>query len=353
MNRHCKQQLQKFGLTQADITHVCIAPTLYPLLQYLLLVDDNIAFQHTFYFVNEVIPENARCKLPCKCYNYFGKSITQKWNRRLQKLRMRFFRYIDFPFLKSAEIFAYDLPPGGLLVGNRPYILLPDAPNCLTLNAQYTSAAYIRMQEHANTLFGRIQKIIFGDIFVHYLGYNSQCKAIFMTEENIAPVLEGKEFRINSLESMWACASPQKKDFILNLFDVTRKDILILNSRPNLFFSQPLLKDCGLMDIEYANILTQLFSNYPPDSIIIKTHPRDQFDYAKYFPNIIVFSKPISSQLLNFMGVKPQKIITISSTAIEGFPESIECDYYGNKVHPKIEHCLGKDFKPIRIVNFK
>ena len=109
MNRHCTQQLQKFGLTQADITHVCIAPNLFPFLQYLLLMDDDIIFNHTYYFVNELVPEEARNKIPCSCFEYYGKSFSQKLQRRINKIKLRFLKYIDYPFLNTAEIYAYDI----------------------------------------------------------------------------------------------------------------------------------------------------------------------------------------------------------------------------------------------------
>lgn len=353
MNKQCKQQLEKFGMELEDVTHVCIAPTLYPLLQYMLLMDDDIAFRHTFYFVNELIPEKARQKFPCECYNYFGKSTAQKFNRRWHKFRIRFFKYVDYPFLKTAEFFGNDIPYGSLFIGKSSYNLLPDAPNCMTLNSQYDSAEYIRMQNHANSLVGKLQHMVFGDLFVHYFGYNSQCKAVFMTEVNSSPALEGKTVHVRSLSLMWEDASETKKNFIMRLFEITNDDIMLLNSRPNLFFSQPLVKDCGLTETEYTDTLAKIFKNYPPNSIIIKTHPRDEFDYAKHFPNISVFTKPISSQLLVLMGVVPQKIITITSTAIEGFPELVECDYYGSQVHPKIERFFGGEFKPTRAVNYK
>ena len=353
MNKHCRQQLEKYGMKVEDVTHVCIAPTLYPLLQYLLLMDDDIVFRHTFYFVNELIPENVRSHIPCHCFNYFGKEAKHKLYRRVAKLKLRFFKYVDFPFLKTAEIFAYDLPYGSLCIGNRKYNLLPDAPNCLTLNSQYDSAEYIRMQNHANSLMGKLQCILFGDLFVHYLGHNSQCKAVFMTEENTTPVIEGKDVHIRPLPSMWDNASEGKRGFVMGLFDITSDDITLLNSRPNLFFSQPFINDCGLTEAEYVGVLAEIFNNYPTGSVIIKTHPRDNFAYTKHFPDILVFSKPISSQLLVLMGVIPQRIITITSTAIEGFPENVECDYYGIHIHPKIEQYFGENYKPTRAVNKK
>jgi hypothetical protein len=350
-NKVIKSKDGKIEVRYDEVTHVCIAPSLYPLLQYLLLLDDGIIFHQTCYFVNEVIPENVRKQLPCVYNNYFGKKFSQKVLRRLTKLRLRFFKYWDYPFLKSADIYALDIPYLSLCIGNRSYSSLSDAPNWLTLNMQKSSAEYLRQQKHSNSIIGKIQSLVFGNLFVHYLGDNQQCKAFYLTEENSSFILKGKDVHVQSLASLYSKATEKKKQFIMGLFDISRNEIEFLNSRPNLFFSQPLMNDCGLTEEEYVDVLTKIFHHYPSKSIIIKTHPRDNFDYTKHFPEMIVFSKPINSQLLCLMEITPQKIITVSSTAIEGFPETIECDYYGIIVHPKVEKYFGNNFKPKRKVN--
>ena len=351
MDKHCQQQLQKFGMLQADITHVCIAPGLFPLLQYLLVMDDDVAFNHTYYFVCEIIPEEMREQLPCSCFDYYGKSLTQKIRRRCDKIKLRLCKYLEYPFLRNAELFAYDIPYLSLCIGERPYSLLSDAPNWLNLHMQPTSEVYRLQQQKASSLVGRIQRWFYGDLFVHHFGNNMQCRAVYLTEENSSPIMEGKQVFVQSLDTLYNKSSEKKRQFIKKLFNIQEEDIALLNQYSNLFFSQPLLKDCGLTEDEYVKILQKIFKNYPEGSIIIKTHPRDTFDYKKFFPKVVVFSKSINSQLLYLMGVRPQRIITVSSTAIEGFPEAIECDYYGNSIHPKIEAYLGNNFRSSRKVN--
>ena len=314
-------------------------------------MDDEIVFNHTYYFVNETIPEIARQKIPCSCFDYYSKSFIQKLRRRLQKIRLRLCKYQDYPFLKTAELFAYDLPFLSLCIGNHSYSSLSDAPNWLTVT-QPGSANYIRRQKKANSLLGKIQSVVFGDIFVHYLGNNKQCKAFYLTEKNTSPVLEGKSVYIHTLESMYENSSVKKRQFLVDMFGITREEINLFSKHPNLFFSQPFLHDCDITEEEYIELLQKIFRKYPKESIIIKTHPRDDFDYAKYFPELAVFSKSISSQFLYMIGVRPHKLITIASTAIEGFPESIECDYYGTSIHPKVEKLMGKNIVPGRKVNF-
>ena len=200
MERYCKLQLQKFRLEQADITHVCIAPNLYPLLQYLLLMDDDVVFNHTYYFINEVIPEKVCEELPCSCYEHYGKSFGQKLYRWYLKIRLRFFKYIDYPFLKTAELYAYDMPFLSLCIGNRSYSLLSDAPNWMTLNVQLNSPIFQGQQKKATSFWGKIQRLVLGDVFVNYWGNNKQCKAVYLTEKNVTPILDDKTVFIQSLE---------------------------------------------------------------------------------------------------------------------------------------------------------
>ena len=351
MNRYCHQQLDKFGMKVDDITHVCIAHNFFPLLQYLLLMPDDIISHHTYYFVNEKIPASIRDYIPCSSFvdgeTSFFRSIEKRWN----KLSFRFLKYFNYPFLKKAEIFAYDMPYFNILIGKREYRLLADAPNWLTLNMQEHSIEYNRQLKRASSLLGKCQKILYGNIFINYFGRNNQCKVVYLTEENHSPILNNKTVIINSLDNLWAAASKEKQTYVKKIFGISDEDIDILNSRPIIFFSQPLIDDCGLTAEENLILHNRIFSNYLHSNIIIKTHPRDTFDYQKYFPDIIVYNKKVNSQLLLLVGIQPQKIVTICSTAIETFPEVISCDYYGTSVHPKILKYLGSQYLPKRKVN--
>ena len=83
----------------------------------------------------------------------------------------------------------------------------------------------------------------------------------------------------------------------------------------------------------------------------VKAFSGDLCEELKYFPDVELFTKPVNSQLLYIFGLLPQRIFTICSSAIEGFPDSIECDYYGIHVHPKIENFFGNKYRPFRKVN--
>ena len=351
MNKHCKQQLEKFGMKTEDVTHVCVASNLYPFIQYYLLMNDDTVFHHTYYFFNDTIPNNIQLHFPCSLYKYINKSIKDKILKRIHKIQLRYFKYSQFPFLQSAEIYAYDIPYLNLCIGKRPYKLLADGPNYLTLLTQEDSQERIRNEKYANSLFGKIKGFFFGDLYIHFHGNNSQCQTILLTEENTSPVLNGKEVQIQPLNTLYESSSKEKQSFLKKVLNISDTDIDFFKSRPNLFFSQPMIKDCGLTDTEYIEVIKRIFAHYPSHSIMIKTHQRDTFDYKKHFPDVELFSKPVNSQLLYIFGMLPKRIFTICSSAIEGFPDSIECDYYGIHVHPKIENFFGNKYRPFRKVN--
>ena len=335
-----------------DITHVCVAPSLFPLLQYLLLVDEDIARKHTFYFFNDVIPISIRNRFVCTCYiRQEDTSIFVAIKKRIHKLLIALFRTWKYPFLKKARIYAFDIPNLCVYIGNRPYEMLSDAPQCFTYNMQENSEEYKRQVSHRNTISWWVQKLIYGDIYVGYYGNNKWCKLIHLTEENISPVLKEKKTLIQSLDTLWSSASESKKQFLLSLFDINQDDIELLSSKPILFFTQPLMEDCHLSKEEYKDLLQKLFSHYNPNEILIKTHPRDKFDYSKEFQGISVYAKSVNSQLLQLIGLSPQKVVTFFSSAVEAFSMA-ECDFYGTEVHPKVFAVFG-DYKLKREVNQK
>ena len=339
-------------LSEKDITHVCVAPCLYALLQYLLLLDEEITRRHTFYFFTDDIPQSTIEQLPC-CYihRYPNASITQLVYKRLRKFFIALFGRLQYPFLKTAEIYAQDIPDLCIYIGNRPYNLLADAQECFSLNMQEDSLMYQRMKRKQKSVLGHLQRWIYGDLYVGYFGNNKWCKTINLTEENTSSVLAGRDVRIHSLETMWEKASRSKRNFVMSLFGVTENDAKKLNEKPIVFFSQPMIEDCKLSEEEYRDLLERIFELYDSNLILIKTHPRDKFDYARFFPHIALFNKSVNSQFLQLMGLHPKRVITISSSAIENFPESVECDYFGAAVHPKILDFFGTSYKPQRKVN--
>ena len=137
----------------------------------------------------------------------------------------------------------------------------------------------------------------------------------------------------------------------MNIFGITRDDITLLEEKPIIFFSQPLIVDEIFVDEEYVELLKHIFSHYETSKIIIKVHPRDTFDYKKYFPELEVFSKPVNIQLLSLLNLAFEKAITIFSSAVFDLPDNIEVDWFGPDIHPNIKKYMGENCTPPRPYN--
>lgn len=337
--------------TSKDITHVCVAPSLFSFLLYQLLSDEKTAKEHTYYFV-DAVPKCAQDQLMATAFvTKNDNSIKYFIQRRLHKINIALFKTLKYPFLRKAELYAFDCPCINLYIGNRPYYFLADAPNCIAYNMQENSEEYRRIKRKSNSVFGKLQKLIYGDVYVDYYSTNKWCKALYLTEENSSPVLQNKKVIIKPLKQMWEEASESKKKYILNLFNLSLDDLQIINSKPMVFFTQPLREDCGVNDEEYADIMQRVLSRYDIHDVMIKTHPRDRFPYNKYFPDLMVFDKPANSQFLQLLGWQPERVGTFFSTAIDSFPETIECDYFGVNIHPRVKERYGEYYQPQRKVN--
>ena len=335
----------------SEITHVCVAPSMFSFLLYQLIVDEDVAKNHTYYFV-DAVPEHAKDMLMTTAFKHFVKgSVWQSICNRLYKLWISWFKTWNYPFLKNAEIYAFDSPGVNLYIGNRPYNYIEDAPGSLRYLLQENSEMYLRMIRRSNSVLGKLQRWIYGDVYINYFTTNKWCKAVYLTDVCHSPLLKGKDVYVKSLNELWAEASEVKKNYIMQLFDLSADDLRVLNSKPMVFFSQPLREDFGVTDQEYADIMQRVLSRYNVQDVLIKTHPRDKFPYNKYFPDVQVFDKPINSQLYQMVGWHPQRIGTFFSTAIDAFPESIECDYFGVDVHPHVKAFWGEHYQPSRKAN--
>ena len=85
--------------------------------------------------------------------------------------------------------------------------------------------------------------------------------------------------------------------------------------------------------------------------MIIKTHPRDTFNYQKYFPQIAVFNKPVNIQLLSLFDISIEKAITIYSSSVYELPENVKLDWFGPDIHPNIKKYTGDNCIPPRPYN--
>lgn len=326
-----------------DVQQVCICVVIYPLLQYLLLNDLEMCKHHTAYILDETIHPGIRKKLPSYTFREYPATPFYKVWRKVARSFQALTRDWNHPYLKRALIYAQDHDIPAILIGKHSYYLLQDAPNIYTMLSADACSVRLASERKASSLRGKIESMIYGAPFISHHGQNPQCKKIFLTEENTAPVLTEKECQLNPLKDLWSASSQEKKDFILHIFGVDSSDMDILKSYPVVFFTQPWLAGQLLSEEECFELHQKIFQHYDHSQLLIKTHPRDHFDYAKYFPDIAIYRKPVNVELLSLLNVSLKRAVTICSAAVYSFPESVEVDWFGPEVHPKIKAVAGAD----------
>ena len=318
---------------------VCITGTVYNLFLY-LLISTLEEYNRTFFFVGHGIPEEVRNKIDNKRFMpYTG--LTQhekKWAIIKCKLLSR----IYYPFLDNSKIFAQDhYPYMPYIVGNRKYTFIEDGPNIFSITQPTEmwkcNAQYLRSRNFWQKLKDNfVSKAIAG-----IMANNELCTEVIVTTPDYISYLDGKKFTQIDIKKLWENSSVEKKKNIMRIFDISDDDITYLSKKKNILFTQPFAVDGELTEEEQFSLYKNSLSKYNLNDVIIKTHPRDTFDYKKYFPECLVFSKPVPFQLLDLFNIRFNTAITVCSTAVTSIPYDIKIDWIGASVHPNILKNFG------------
>ena len=322
-------------MSKNEITRVCIFTSVYSLLIYLLYSNDD-ELKKTFYFFTSGVTKSIREKFPGHFFiNIINSKRKKKSYTIIKSIYLFFFiylfRYLRWPFLRKADIFCNDhnlIPP--FIIGKKEYAFIEEEPKILS----------IKREANSRFVKGLSQKILcnlISDVVGKPFANNKQCKSLVLTEDDDVPYIMDKKKYIMNLHRAWDKASERKRKYILNIYNIYTDDINILEAKTHILLVQPLSTDGTISEDEQISIYRQIIEKYDPSSLLIKSHPRDLIDYRKYFPNICIFDKPIPMQLLilishnNFI-----KAITLFSSAIKFFPDTVEKEWIGSSVHPAL-----------------
>lgn len=173
-------------------------------------------------------------------------------------------------------------------------------------------------------------------------GTHENIKKVYLTYEGFCDVSSKAE--IIDLNALWENLSLEDHLKILKIFNFSN-----LENIDVLLITQAFSED-NLMDLnEEMRIYSEIVEKYP--NIIIKPHPRKVKDYSKIFPDNTVLDKHFPVELLVLMGIKIEKTVTISSTAVLHFPASEIETYWGDIISGHVEkshdalECLIKGLK--------
>lgn len=320
--------------------NICCVYTIYALFLYLINVEDE-ELDSTFYIIDTTIPPAFKSRLK-HCWLYYPPHrLTGKWWIDWIPFRWHIFRTL--PRLnRSSKLYMQDHKPWtAVYSGNHGYTYIEDSPQHISYMFNSEKNNWYTEILSWNRL--KICQFLYGSTFYESFAHHPLAKRLLLTEDEHVPFLKGRE-RIFSLPfktATWKSFSEYKRKRILEIFDVSNDDIEIFQNADTLIITQPLCPDSVSIDI-HADIYKKLISKYNEQKVVIKTHPRDKFNYSSLYPNVKVFSKPLPLQLLLMIGMKIKTAATIYSTAVMQLPKSIDIHWYGtefdNRLFVKVGH---------------
>lgn len=310
-----------------DVKRVCMAPTAYTLLQYLLISSEE-EIKHTYFF----LPNNFRKRIldffPNKFVVYPSQApLWLRGPRMVMKLLLSRTKNLFWPFFRNAEIYSCDHAFFGLLHKVR-YILLEDGFG--TYNPPKEASL------SAKLLGFPVEK---------QWGRSPYCQCRILTHEPPANShLREKPYRKIDLQELWQTSTPAKRAFILELFNVKQEDLDFLNRYENILLTQCFSEDNMTSEEAKIACYRRIIEAYKlvPEKTLIKTHPREKTDYEKIFPGFSVFKKPVPMELICLNTNHIKRAITVSSTSIfmlqNKSTEIIWCD---TKFSPELKAKYG------------
>jgi len=305
--------------------YTCIADAAYALLVYMLYATDDM-LQNTTYFVGKNL---APCQLSnkivmppivftdCGQLRYRLCCLKYRWN------------------LFHSKIYAQDhLSFSAPLIDNLKYECLEDCPNFFLIREERGEPPYrdSRGSHWMNFKFGRI--------FMRYAGNNPWCRNRIITSDRDRSFFEKKRLpyeQIN-LESLWQQASEFKRETIARAFALPGLSSI---QKETVIFSQPLTIDAKLSNDEVAAIFRPYVNQYGAENILVKLHPRDNFDYKAYFPGVTTLCTKAPQQLLSIMGIRFRTAITVCSSAVSSMDKDCNVIWLGSEIDPRIINAYG------------
>ena len=318
------------------ICNVCLVDTPYALSIYLLKMSLK-DISRTMFFIGDSINTSVANKLP----HYVmvrNQSARSDWKYMSW---LRFYKYIKCWSIPFANLYVQDhLYIASQIIGPYHYINLPDGPDCYSF---WEKCPY-QPQKNRPTKIKQMIKHFFsrGKMYDLKYGTNSQCLVRWVTTINDTRsiYLCDRTYEYIDAKQLWINASREKKEFIMHVFGVSN-ELLELNYDV-VILTQPFREDCHLTDEEVYNIFAPYILGR--NNVAIKTHPRDKFDWKKYFPTAYVIDTYAPMQILNYIGFSTKEAITVCSSSISAMPDEVNKIVLGTKVNQKIFNIYGDRF---------
>ncbi|AMQ07885.1 polysialyltransferase family glycosyltransferase [Sporosarcina psychrophila] len=203
------------------------------------------------------------------------------------------------------------------------YTLLEDAKDSYKVLENYVKIDY-----HKSVI-----RKIFGFIFEssYFYGKSKYSKTVEVNDEQDLKIPR-KKIRVKNKKEMFSKLTEEQKQKIYMIFTSNEEVESFTYGNSVLILSQPLFEDSMVQTEKIQREVYQdIIDTYCNDlNIVVKPHPRDNFNYEDSFKNVHVKDKNLPSEILNFNpNIKYKKAITVSSSSINGIDFVEEKVYLG------------------------
>ena len=322
----------------------CISCTVFSLLEY-LLYSSYEDIKKTFYIFEDWMFPDFGDKFE-NTYRMPAWKSGLFWNSNVVWIRWYFIKWFKLPSFRNVDLFTLDhLSYHAIFIGHHRYSLLEDGPYCHSVmfndNLLYSLAEekyFQNLPTLKRKLLFRFRKMVYGPVYFNRWGKNDLCSDMILSTDDHLDYFDKKTIHRISFKGLWNTFSIQKQDFILNVFNMTREDVAMLTSKRIVIFTQALTD--YISKEEHVSIWKAIISKYPLSDILLKPHPRDDYEYEKEIEGLMVFRKKIPSQFFEVLNLQFSKAVTAYSSSVFNL-NAKEIDWYGTEVNETLLKRLG------------
>ena len=148
-----------------------------------------------------------------------------------------------------------------------------------------------------------------------------------------------KKVKKIDIKKLFNSLTNEEKEKLFNIFSL-KLDILNKIENKILLLTQPLSEDGVMIENEKIGLYKDVQKKFK-GNFVIKSHPREQTDYQKYFPDVFILPQNFPAELFLFIDAKLSEVVTIFSTAALNLKRNYKVSFLGTKDYPKLLERFG------------
>jgi len=320
--------------------------SIYQLLLFLLLTRRE---ERDLFIVGDAFPEKVRKNLDNSIF--VGNDMVRfdsenkvkyLFNYVLQLIKLRQLYHSKLKFIKDKEIYGATIFAPLFAKDNIVYVL------------EDGTGSYVKKEDLGSSFFWQIKKYLHRIFLGTSDNFNTErqkyTSKIFYTGIGTIPSDVLPKAEIINIQQLWDDKNDLDKNEILRIFNIQPDVKDKVQNRSVILFTQTLNEDKLVQtEEEKIEIYRKALTDVDYSTVIIKPHPRETTDYAKFFPGTCVLDGQLPFQLLSLNGVKLKKAITLFSTAALSLDADVEIKWYGTS----LSKTLAKKYGSIPISKFR